>query len=278
MTDNGELIIRHEPVVDTFDLLGTTVSYWRAGTGEPILVLHDDTGHGTWGRFLDVLAEQFTVVAPAMPGFPPSTVPDWMRSVPEMAAMMQQVVDRLGLGSCTVVGFGFGAWVAAEMQVQCPTRFSRMVLAAPVGIKPLEGEIVDRYLFGEERFVEMGFADKAHYVEAFGDPDEVLLLTWEGAREMSTRIAWKPYMFDRALPHLLAAATVPTLVLWGEGDAIVPRSCAEQYAQIMPNATLTTLPGGGHRLDLELPDEVARLVHEFVSDDSRASTTMERTT
>jgi len=277
VTDNGKLT-RHEPDEVAFDLLGTTVSCWRAGSGEPILVLHDDTGHGTWGRFLDALAERFTVVAPAMPGFPPSTVPDWMRSVPEMAAMMQQVVARLGLESCAVIGFGLGAWVAAEMEVQCPARFSRMVLAAPVGIKPPEGEIVDRFLFSEERFVEMGFAKPAHYVEAFGDPDEVLLLTWEGAREMATRIAWKPYMFDRALPHLLAGATVPTLVLWGEADVIVPRSCAEQYAQIMPNATLRTLPGAGHRLDLELPDEVARLVHEFVSDGSDASMTTERTT
>lgn len=266
-----ELPQRSDPGEAFVDVLGDAVSFWTRGTGEPVLVLHDDIGRGEWNAFLERLSQQFTVTVPALPGFPPTAVPAWMRSISQMAAVMQQVVDGIGLTRCPVVGLGFGAWVAAEMQVQNPTRFSRLVLSSPMGIKPVEGEIVDRFLFAEERWVSMGFADQAAYVQMFGDPDDDLLLRWEAAREMTTRIAWKPYMFDRGLPHLLAGVTVPALVVWGEGDVILPRSCAEQYARILPGATMRTIPGCGHRIELEAPDDLAALVVGFVTGDDLGS-------
>jgi pimeloyl-ACP methyl ester carboxylesterase len=262
--DRGALLSDRNLVETSVEVLGETVSVWKQGAGEPLVVLHDDLGRGEWSGFLEELAARFSVVAPAMPGFPPSSVPEWMRSVPQLASMMHQVLEKAGVGQCPVVGLGFGAWVAAEMQVQCSSRFSRMVLSGPMGLKPTSGEIVDRFLFTEESWVEMGFADPEKYVTTFGDPDEEVLLKWEGAREMTTRVAWKPYMFDRALPHLLAGVSTPTLVVWGEGDVIVPRSCVERYVEVLANATLRTVADGGHRLELECPSELAGLVTDFV--------------
>ena len=55
---------------------------------------------------------------------------------------------------------------------------------------------------------------------------------------MTTRIAWKPYMFNQAMPHLIKTVTVPTLVVWGKQNHVVPLSCGERYQQAMPKAKL----------------------------------------
>ncbi len=76
---------------------------------------------------------------------------------------------------------------------------------------------------------------------------------------MSTRIAWKPYLFNQALPHLIKTVTVPTLVVWGKQTRMVPLSCGERYQQAMPKAKLEVIDGAGHYLEVEKPAELARL-------------------
>ena len=73
---------------------------------------------------------------------------------------------------------------------------------------------------------------------------------------MSTRIAWRPYMYNRALPGLLAGVEAPALIVAGTEDAVVPNACARAFSDALPNARLETLPAG-HALDLERPAELA---------------------
>jgi pimeloyl-ACP methyl ester carboxylesterase len=86
---------------------------------------------------------------------------------------------------------------------------------------------------------------------------------WDLCREMSFRIAWKPYMHSQTLPHLLGAVRAPALVVHGEPDGVVPRSAAELYAARLPNARLEIVPGCGHCVEMERPAELVRLVTTF---------------
>ena len=67
-------------------------------------------------------------------------------------------------------------------------------------------------------------------------------------------------MHDAALLHLLPAVATPTLLAWGSEDRIVPLEAGEMYAQLLPDARLEVVDGGGHWLELDRPDELARLV------------------
>jgi pimeloyl-ACP methyl ester carboxylesterase len=201
-----------------------------------------------------------------LPGFDESTRAPWMRTVAELATVTGLVVDRLGIAGGPVVGLGFGGWVAAEAAVQSPSRFSALVLHSPVGLQPESGEIVDQFLYSAPDYARMGFVDLGRFTELYGeDPEEPALRLWDWNREMATRIAWKPYMFSRALPGLLPGLDLPTLVVHSGQDRIVPRSVSERYAQLIPKARLIDLPGAGHQADLEMPDEVAGLVKEFIN-------------
>jgi pimeloyl-ACP methyl ester carboxylesterase len=79
---------------------------------------------------------------------------------------------------------------------------------------------------------------------------------------MTARIAWKPYMFSHQLPHLLGGVTVPTLVVWGRENRVVPRACGEAYARALPNARLVLVDDAGLWVDLEQPETLARLIAE----------------
>ncbi len=236
-----------------------------AGERRPLLVLHSEREAQVNPELVDQLSRSFGVLVPMLPGFPPSSVPPWMRSTTQMASVMNWFLRRLEVGPVDAIGFGFGGWVLAEMAVQSPSSFGRLVLQAPVGVRPDPGEeILDRYVFTDESYVALGFSPAANGDGSPEAVDEAQLRSWDAAREMTTRVAYKPYMFDSGLPHLLAAVTSPTLVVWGEGDRLVPRSCAERYVAAIPGASLTVVPGG-HWLDLEAPGQLRDLVVDFMS-------------
>jgi pimeloyl-ACP methyl ester carboxylesterase len=81
---------------------------------------------------------------------------------------------------------------------------------------------------------------------------------------MTFRIAWKPYMYNQTLPHLLGGVTTPALVVWGAEDRIVPRSAGERYARALPHGRLEIVERAGHCVEMEQPTELVRLIESFM--------------
>jgi pimeloyl-ACP methyl ester carboxylesterase len=235
-------------------------SMLAAGSGPPLVVLHRDTGRGDWGLFHELLATRFRVYAPSLPGFDASARPNWLRNVTDLSALVGLALDKAGIGQATLVGLGFGGWVAAEIAARSPTRVTKLVLHSPVGLKPLTGEILDQFLFGSTTYVRYGFADPETYGRLFSANEAAQVNAWEMNREMTTRVAWKPYMFNPALGHLLRVAPVPASIIWSTADRIVPRGAMDAYKQVLPDATYDELPGAGHHADLEAPEALARVI------------------
>jgi len=97
------------------------------------------------------------------------------------------------------------------------------------------------------------------------EPPVSQLEQWDLNREMTFRIAWKPYMYNPSLPHLLGGVRAPALVVWGRRDRIVPLECGERYAKALPKARLAVVEGAGHFVEMEQPDAVGKLVTEFAA-------------
>jgi pimeloyl-ACP methyl ester carboxylesterase len=186
------------------DVAGARLHYLQGGSGPPLLVLHRDIGSGGWLPFHETLAARYTVIAPEFHGWGDSERAEWMRSVRDLAVAQQSFADKLGLDGITLVGLGFGGWVAAEMATMDQRRYRRLVLVGAAGIQPPEGEILDQFLLAYDAYVRAGFADPAAFDRQFGPEIETdLLVAWDINREMVARVAWKPYLFNQALPHLL---------------------------------------------------------------------------
>jgi pimeloyl-ACP methyl ester carboxylesterase len=235
-----------------------------------VLILHHDIGSPERLPFYDALARDFTVLRPAHPGYDGSERPAWMRNVRDLAAVYQALLAQhaatRGRRDVAVLGLGFGGWVAAEMATMAPAALHRLVLVGAMGIKPEQGEILDQALLSYIDYVQRGFADPAVYDRIFGaETPTATLEQWDLNREMTFRIAWKPYMYNPSLLHLLGGVTTPTLVVWGREDGVVPLECGERYAKAMPQARLSIVEGAGHYVEMEKPEELAKLVRAFVS-------------
>jgi pimeloyl-ACP methyl ester carboxylesterase len=249
---------------------GITVELRRGGKGKPLLVLHGEFGVPGWLEAHRRLADSFDVIVPSLPGFGRSTRPDWIMSPRDVAAWTTWLARDLGLTSpMHVLGCSLGGWVAAEIATVAPQFIDRMVLVGAMGIKPERGEIFDYFL-------ESG---RTGIVRAFHKPDEVeeFVRYWghewtpeesdlvEQHREMTCRIAWKPYMHSLTLPHLLSGVLTPTLLVWGAQDAITPVDAGEIYRRNLKQARLVAIEDCGHMPEMEKPAEFAGIVREFLA-------------
>jgi pimeloyl-ACP methyl ester carboxylesterase len=255
---------------ETVHVAGIALHLSRAGSGAPLLVLHHDVGSPERLPFYDVLAQHFTVLVPAHPGYDRSQRPDWMRSVRDVAIVYQLLLAGLEVtrepGRVSVVGLGFGGWIAAEMATMAPRAMRRLVLVGAMGVKPERGEIADQALVSYIDYVQRGFADQAAFDRIYGaEPPTPTLEQWDLNREMTFRIAWKPYMYNPTLPHLLGGVATPTLVVWGRDDRIVPLECGERFAKALGDARLEIVEGAGHFVEMEKPEALASLVTRFAA-------------
>jgi pimeloyl-ACP methyl ester carboxylesterase len=237
---------------------------WRGGRGRPVVVLHHDTGAPDQLPFYDALAETFDVIRPRHPGYGVAERPQWVRHPRDLAALYQWLLAELGAERASLIGLGFGGWIAAEMAALAPRDFHRLVLVGAMGVKPPEGDILDQAIISYIDYAKSGFHDPAAFARVYGDVSTDQLVAWDLCREMSFRIAWKPYMYSQTLPHLLGGVRAPALVVWGDDDRIVPRSAGQVYARALRQARFEIVNASGHCVDMEQPDALTRLVTPFL--------------
>lgn len=249
----------------TMEAAGIKLHVSRAGKGRPVLVLHHETGTLDRLPFYDALAAKHDVVVPHHPGYSRSQRPEWMRHPRDIAVIYRGLLSELKLSNAVLVGLGFGGWIAAEMASMAPGDLAKLVLVGAMGIKPPQGDILDLAITGYVDYARAGFHDQKAFDRVYGaEPSVDQLEMWDICREMSFRIAWKPYMYSQTLPHLLGAVRAPSLVVWGDHDAVVPQSAGKRYVEALPNARMEIVKNCGHCVDMEQPETLAKLIVDFI--------------
>jgi pimeloyl-ACP methyl ester carboxylesterase len=241
----------------------------RGGTGRPLLTLHGVEGHEGWLAFHDALTEQATVYAPAHPGFGQTERPAWMETIAHQAEFYHWFLQEAGLQEVDLVGVGVGGWIAAQMAVMCQANLRHLVLVDAAGVRPRQGEIVDIFIMPWREVMERSLCDVQHCAEAQRIYTAVPLQEFGGVREagrsMSIRMCYRPYMYDPALLPTLGKIRVPTLVVWGAQDHIIPIDCGRLYQEAIPGATLRAIDRCGHWPHFEQPQALAEIIREFIA-------------
>jgi pimeloyl-ACP methyl ester carboxylesterase len=252
------------------DIAGITVELRRGGSGTPVLVIHGELGVPGWLESFAQLAEHHDVIVPSLPGYGRSTRPDWIMGVHDLAAWVTWFARDIDLRTpVNVIGCSLGGWVAAEIATVAPQFFSKMVLVGAMGIKPEQGEIFDYFLESGLTGLRRAFhrpEQSSAFMRYWGNewtPEETDLV--EQHREMTCRIAWKPYMHSLTLRHLLPGVSTPTLLLWGGEDAITPINSGEIYQRAIPRSRLVVIENCGHMPEMEKPTEFAGLIENFLA-------------
>jgi pimeloyl-ACP methyl ester carboxylesterase len=119
-------------------------------------------------------------------------------------------------------------------------------------------EMVERSLYDAQHCAEAERIYTAAPLQEFGG-------VREAGRSMAMRMCYRPYMYDPALLPTLGKIRLPTLVVWGGQDHIIPIDCGHLYQQAIPGATLRVIDRCGHWAHFEQPRSLAEIIREFVA-------------
>jgi pimeloyl-ACP methyl ester carboxylesterase len=264
MAENGA-----ETRNETVKVSGTDLSIVRGGTGRPLLVLHDELGYPGWMNWNQALARNHSQIIPMHPGFGVTPEPHWIRNVRDLAGFYSIFLNDQKLVPIDVIGFSIGGWIAAEMAAANPGQFRRMILVAPDGIKPSLGEITDMFQLMAPDQLQASVLDPTDTPEfgtLYGGMRPEAFELMEQARAQTARLAWQPFMYNPSLAFLLAIVTsLPTLIIWGEQDRMVPVAAAEDYRRAIRGAKVVKFDRCGHRPEIEKAAEFIRETETFLA-------------
>lgn len=246
------------------------VYYYRAGSGVPLLYLHHLIGLTGFEPALERLAESFDVIAPYAPGWGPAKdqLADFDEGPLDLTLHLCDILDAFGLESAHVAGISIGAWMAAELAAIVPPRVSRLVLVNPLGLWLDDAG-------GEDPFAQHpGFPSTI----LFADPDGRTKHLFEGrdtvdaqvdellSLRASAKFLWP--ILDTGITRRLSRIKAPTLIATSDKDVVVPEAYGPAWQAAISGARLTTLHDAGHLAELDQPNAFARLVGEFLGDDT----------
>jgi pimeloyl-ACP methyl ester carboxylesterase len=240
----------------------------------PAVVFFDGPWGLTWGPFLEALTRSFTVYALEHPGTTPGE-PETVHQVDglwDLVLCYDELLEGLGLRDVALMGHSFGAMMACEVAALRPSRVRRLALLDPIGLWRDDAPVTNWMLLGPQELPDYVFrnaespAAKAMF-DVPDDPEAGALartrLTW--AMGATGKFIWP--IPDKGLKkriHRIQA--LPTLLVWGEGDRLVPRVYAEEFARRLAHTRTEIVKDAGHAPHLEQPETTARVVEAFLRD------------
>ena len=233
---------------------GFRIRYMEAGAGPALVHLH-----GAGGLRLnpshDLLARHHRVIAFEMPGFGASAENTRTASVAELGSTMARAAANLGLDRFNLMGTSFGGRVSLWLAVQYPERLEALVLEAPAAIRP-EGA---RAPSGTpEEMARLLFAHPERVPPLPAVPPSIRDQTQALVRRLGGPAR------DPDLEQRLTGLTVPTLVLFGTVDRVIPPEMGRFYKELIPNCHLVLVYDAGHSIGTDRPEAFTEVVADFI--------------
>lgn len=248
---------------ETFETVtGCRVRVMRQGGGEPLLFLHGASGARRWLPFMEGLAQSHDVIVPEHPGFGASETPDWLDNVGDLAHFYLDLIDHLGLGKVHLVGTSLGGWIAAELATCNCAKLKSLTLVAPAGVSVAGVRWPDMFMWSPEELTQKLFHDPqlAKVMPQPATEDEVMLALKN--RLTTAKLGWSQRMHNPHLRKWLHRVAVPTLIIWGDDDQVLPAAYGAAYRDLIPSSSLEMIAECGHLPHVEKAQEfVQKVVH-----------------
>jgi pimeloyl-ACP methyl ester carboxylesterase len=255
--------------LSTLEVCGTAIELFTAGQGAPLLFLHGLDGLEGSAGIMRELAKDFTVYAPSHPGFGGSARGKNTNRVDDLGYFYLDMLGQQGIENPVIAGISFGGWVATEILTKEPARASRLVLVSPLGLATAnrrESHVADVFMLSRQ---ELGARMQVSEPAAGSDMGTLVKLPEERLRrlmrndEAASVYGWTPYMANPKLGDRLHRITTPTLLIWGEEDAILSPQYRSLYEAALPQAEAANFRGSGHRVHADAPAELAAHITAF---------------
>jgi pimeloyl-ACP methyl ester carboxylesterase len=286
-----------EPRREETQLHGRRISYLTAGEGPLLLLIHGIASDSeAWRPALPLLARRATVIAPDLPGHGLSGKAPGDYSLGSLASVLRDLLVKLGHERATLVGHSLGGGVAMQFAYMYPERTERLVLVSSGGLgRTVNVLLRAATLPGSELAIavtigpittlgragvaalrrvglrvtpDLGEVGRGFATLADGEGRAAFLDT------LRSVVNLRGQRID-ASDRLYLSKGMPTLLLWGERDSIIPVGHALRASEQMPGSRLVTFADSGHFPQIDDPHRFAAVVREFVDDTVPSAMTAE---
>ena len=269
------------------ELHGHPVTYRRMGEGPPIVLIHGITSSSrTWRSVMPALAEHYTVIAPDLLGHGRSAKPRGDYSLGAYASGVRDLLLALDIPRANVVGHSLGGGIAMQFAYQFPERVDRLVLVDSGGLgTEVNLALRAATLPGSEWVLPLLCApvlrDAAiaigRVVEGLGyEPSADLRGVSEGFFSLGEDGARRAFLHTArsvidpggqkidARDRLYLAAEIPSMIVWGEQDRVIPVEHGVRAHELMPGSRMELFPTGGHFPFNDDPERFISILHDFI--------------
>jgi pimeloyl-ACP methyl ester carboxylesterase len=265
---------------------GHSVAYRRGGEGEAVVLIHGLAGNSrTWKDVMPALARRYDVIAPDLLGHGESAKPMGDYSLGAHASGLRDLLLTLGVTHATIVGHSFGGGVAMQFAYQHPEMCDRLVLVGSGGLGrevswllrlvtlPLAEQTMP--LIFQRRVAEAGLS-VSRFLRRRGLSAPHLGEMWRSYTSLAGAENRKAFVRTirtviepggqtvSALDRLYLAAHVPTLIVWGANDQIIPVSHAHTAHEAIAGSRLVILPDLGHFVHTQAPERFVEVLVDFL--------------
>lgn len=258
----------------TIAVFGQTIHYWDIGSGPVVVLVH---GLGSkkedWLPVIVPLAQKYRLLIPDQIGFGHSDKPLIDYTIQTYVDFLNEFLQELKVEKASLVGESLGGWISAMYALEAADSkrmvpVERIVLVDAAGLSNEKGPppltLNPSSLDAMRRLMESVFYDTSWLTEETLEKLFAEKLASHDGYTVRSFLS-NPVVASEMLDSRLAKIQVPTLVVWGRQDALVPLSSGERYAAGIPGAKLVTFEKCGHVPPLEKTAEFVAAVTEFLS-------------
>ena len=256
------------PELQSTTVFGRKICYYDIGSGPLLVLVHGLGGDADqWAYCFQALSATHRIVALDLLGFGRSDKPNITYRIAGFVEVLEAFLKALGIGRASFLGHSLGGWIVAAFALQFSDEVDSLVLNDAAGIAsgaikpPVDLNISTRAHMRE--MLESMFYNKTLVTDDLVDLAYSLHL--ERGDGSTIRSVLETFSSrDEKLDHNISGLKAPTLVLWGEQDALTPLSLARNFQRLITGARLEIIPECGHFPALEKPAEFTRRVLEFL--------------
>jgi 4,5:9,10-diseco-3-hydroxy-5,9,17-trioxoandrosta-1(10),2-diene-4-oate hydrolase len=247
---------------------GLDIHYLTGGSGEPLIILHGGgDGARAWKRNIAVLSRKYTIYVPDLPGFGSSQALQAPFYIPEMVEFINEFARSLGLKRFYLVGHSFGGGIALHYALRYPENIRKLVLVSSLC---LGKEIAWWIRLVANRRICQGLGKGINsifkgikYVAKYFGPWEIVEPISKTSIQIGSSISTlteQTIVLLSQLPTIM----IPTLVLWGAKDTIVPSAHAYAAAELIPDCQVRIFENCGHSVYREKLREFSNVLSGFL--------------
>jgi 3-oxoadipate enol-lactonase len=255
-------------------VVGGEMNYVERGRGTPVVLVHGFPLDATiWTAQLEALSDEYRVITPDLPGFGKSPAGSGPFTIESLADSVDDFMCKVNARGGVLGGLSMGGYVAFAHLVKYPTHLKAVMLidtkceADTAEGKAGRGKMIEAVRQNGSKAAADAMEPKMFAPDAGkGRPELVKRL--RGIMEAcpaETIVHALAAMRDREdYRDKLASIAVPTLVIAGDQDVIMPLKGAEAMQREIPNSRLAVIKGAGHLAPMEQPEQVNRAIREFL--------------